>query len=38
MLLKENTSSSNIIFCIKNPTVKYQFQLHQDNQPKKYQQ
>lgn len=31
MLFKENTENSNVTFCIKNPTVKYGFQLHQDN-------
>ncbi len=31
MLFKENTENSNVTFCIKNPTVKYEFQLHQDN-------
>ncbi|WP_342254106.1 PGDYG domain-containing protein [Spiroplasma endosymbiont of Zeiraphera isertana] len=33
MLFKENTENSNVTFCIKNPTVKYEFQLHQDNNP-----
>ncbi len=33
MLFKENITNSNIIFCIKNPIIKYRFQLYQDSNP-----
>lgn len=33
MSFKKNIANSNITFCIKNPTIKYKFQLHQDSKP-----
>ncbi|WP_425381333.1 hypothetical protein [Spiroplasma endosymbiont of Polydrusus pterygomalis] len=33
MLFKEKITNSSITFCIKNPTIKYRFQLYQDSNP-----